>query len=221
MDLRKFLIVGFVMSVAFVGLFSQQKKAPARAKRAPVGGVKAEAPVKPKTTAERISDILQEFVVQADLRNHGKNPPQKVVRLSEEDVNAYMRQAIKTKSRYGVTSVYVKLIGPDYVGATTTIDFAKVQVEDQSLAVRMVRSLLSGEKQIYVEGSIACKDGKGQFKLEKAYFASVRLPVYFIDKVIHYLGRRQNPPVDTSQPAALPYGLKRVEISAGSILLVG
>ncbi len=221
MVLRKYLILSLILSLGIPAVYPQKKKAPEKGKKPPVTVVKVAPPPKPKTPAERVADTLQEFIVQADLRSRGKNPPEKVVRFSESDVNAYMQQAIQSKSRYGIKSVYVKLLGTNYMAATTTIDFDKVKVDDQSLAVRMVRALLSGEKQIYVEGSLNSADGKGQFTLQKAYFGSVRLPVYFIDKVINYLGRRQNPPVDTSKPAALPYGLRKVEVSRGSITLRG
>ena len=199
-----------------------QETAPKGKKPAPAAPVKVEQPVQqPESPADRVAGTLKEFIVQADLRNQGKQPAEKMVRLSEGDLNDYLQQAIKKKMRYGITSVHVKLIGPDYVGITTTIDFDKVTVEDEGLAVRMARSLLSGQKQIYVEGMVTGKDGQGQFRLDKAYLDSVRLPVYFIDKVINFLGHRQNPPLDTSKPAPLPYGLRKVEITAGSIALHG
>ena len=221
MKFHRSFIFFFISYLCIPAVYPQAKKAVEKKKKPPVAVVKVAPPPKPKTPAEKVADTLQEFVVQADLRNRGKHPPEKVARLSEGDVNAYMQQAIKNKSRFGVKSVYIKLLAPNYVSATTTIDFDKVKVDDQSFAVRMVRALLSGEKQIYVEGFLNSKDGKGQFALQKAYFGSVRLPVYFIDKVINYLGRRQNPPLDTSKPAELPYGLKKVEISPGSITLRG
>jgi hypothetical protein len=220
--LRYFLIVVLALSLSITNGLSQKKKAPEKAKKPPVAAVKAPPPPpKLKSPAEKVADILQDFVTQTDLRTRGKKPPEKVVRLSESDVNAYVDQAIKVKSRYGVKSVYIKLLGTNYLAATTTIDFDKAKVEDQSFAVRMVRALLSGERQIYVEGTVTTKDGKGQFALQKAYFGSVRLPVYFIDKVINYLGRRQKPPIDTSKPAPLPYGLKSMDITTGSIVLRG
>ncbi|MBI2822793.1 MAG: hypothetical protein HYX74_11280 [Acidobacteria bacterium] len=213
------ILLGLLL--ASTAVFPQGKKAPSKTKKPPAASAQAASPEKPKTPAGKVSGILQEFLVQAELRQNGKNPPEKVVRLSESEVNAYLQQAIEKKSRYGVTAVQIKLLGRDYVGLTTMIDFDKVQVDDPSLAVRMVRSLLSGEQRVYVEGVLSSSNGEGEFKLEKAYFGSVRLPVYFIEKVIHFLGQRQNPPVDTSKPAQLPYGLRKVEISAGSVVLRG
>ncbi|MBI3940936.1 MAG: hypothetical protein HY315_08880 [Acidobacteria bacterium] len=212
--------LALVCLFALAPVSGQVGKQPEKARK-PVAEVKPVPPPKTKTPAEKVAGVLQEFIVQADLRQQGKNPAEKEVRLSEADLNAYMQEAVKTKARYGLTSIYIKLIGPNYIGATTTIDFGKVEVDDQSLAVRMIRSMLSGEKMIYVEGSVTSGEGKGQFKLEKAYLGSVWLPVYFIEKVINYLGQRQNPPIDTSEPVPLPYGLKKVEVAPGSILLRG
>jgi hypothetical protein len=208
------------MALACPPTFGQAAKSSGKAKKSSTEAIPAPPP-KPQTPAEKVSSVLQEFVLQADQRTQGKTPPEKRVQLSETELNAYVQEAIKAKARYGLTSASIKLIGPNLLGATATIDFGKVKVEDESLAVRMVRSMLSGEKQIYVEGSIVSGDGKGQFKVDKAYVGSVRLPVYFIDKVINFLGRRQNPPIDTSAPVPLPYGLKGIEVTAGAILLRG
>jgi hypothetical protein len=199
--------------------FSQGKKAPAKSGKPPATPNAAPAQEPPKSPAERVSGVLEEFIIQADLHNRGQNPPEKVVRLSETELNAYMQHAVTRKTRYGIQSVYIKLMGGNRLGTTTTIDFDKVKVEDENLAVRMVRSLLSGEKQIYVEGVVTSDKGMGQFSLEKAYFGNVRLPVYFIEKVINFLGHRQIPPVDTSKPVPLPYGLKKLEVDDGSIVL--
>ncbi|HEY2933703.1 MAG TPA: hypothetical protein VGK99_18355 [Acidobacteriota bacterium] len=212
-----FLILALSVSTAS----SQKRKAPLPAPKKPALAAPKPVPPVPRTPAERVSFILQDYITQADSRIRGKNPPERMIRLGEGDINAYVQQAVKAKSRFGVNSVYIKFIGPNYLGATTRIDFNKVKVEDQSLAVRMVRSVLSGEKQIYVEGFVNTNNGKGLFRLEKAYFGNLRLPVYFIEKVINYLGSRQNPPIDTSKPVPLPYGLKKIEVLAGAVVLRG
>lgn len=224
MRLRNLAGLFLILSLCYSTAFSQKRKVPAPPSRKPPAAVPKPAPAPPpvpKTPAEKVSFILQDYITQADVRMKGKNPPEKTIRLGEGDVNAYIQQAVKTKSRFGVNAVYVKFIGANYLGATTRIDFNKVKVEDQSLPVRMVRSVLSGERQIYVEGFVNTLNGKGQFRLEKAYFGSLRLPVYFIEKVIHFLGSRQNPPIDTSKPVPLPYGLKKIEVLAGAVVLRG
>lgn len=222
--LTRVVRIPLVLLVCSLGLLpaGAQTKRPAasKAKKSAVETAPAPPP-KPRTPAEKVSDTLQEFIVQADLRGKGKNPPEKQARFSEDELNAYVQEAIKAKARFGITSVAIKLIGPNYLGATASVDFGKVNVEDQSLGVRMVRSMLSGEKQIYIEGTIIAGGGKGQFKLEKAYLGQVRLPVYFIEKVLNFLGHRQTPPIDTSQPVPLPYGLKNIEVGTGSVLLRG
>lgn len=173
------------------------------------------------SAAAKVSEVLQEFQAQFDLRNQGKKPPEKAVRLTDSEVNAYLQREVQSQSHLGLKSVAVKFVGPNYVSATTSIDFDKVKIDDSSFAVRSISSLLTGEKQITVEGIVTSADGMGQFKLEKAYIGSLKLPVYFIEKLINFMGPRQNPPVDISKPAPLPYGLKKVEISTGSILLRG
>ena len=212
-------IAAMLLLLVLGAAFSQGKKTPPRAGEPPTLPSAAPAQEPPEAPEERVSGVLQEFIVQADLHNRGENPPEKVVRLSETELNAYMQHAVIRKTRFGIQSVYIKLMGGNRLGTTTTIDFDKVAVEDESLAIRMVRSLLSGRKQIYVEGVVTTDKGMGQFSLEKAYFGSVRLPVYFIEKVINFLGHRQNPPVDTSKPVPLPYGLKKLEVYDGSIVL--
>jgi hypothetical protein len=200
---------------------SPQNKKPASA--APKAAPAVKAPASPLPAAEKVRLVLQDYLEQWERRNAGKNPPEKVVRLTEGEVNAYLKEEVRAKSpKYpGLQAIVVKFISLDYVGVTTTIDFSKVRQLDSNIALRSVRYLLTGSQQIYVEGSVSSANRMGQFKLEKAYLGNVRLPVTLIEFLIKHFAPPQDPPIELGKPAVLPYGLKRIAIEPGSVTLRG
>jgi hypothetical protein len=46
--------------------------------------------------------------------------------------------------------------------------------------------------------------------VEKAYYQDVRLPAFFVQKMIQIVAERQPEKYDTSKPLPLPFGLRRL-----------
>jgi hypothetical protein len=202
------------------GVYSQTKQAtPAASKPTP--------PLHPAPTipapAAKVYKVLQEFLDQLELRSAAKNPPDKVVRLTEAEVNAYLKEEVRIKAeKYpGLQSLSAKFISSNYIGVTASIDFKKVKQLDSNFALRSMQTLLNGVQQIYAEGTLTSADRTGQFQLEKAYLGSIRIPVTLIEFLIKNFAKPQDQPVELSRPFLLPYGLKKADIQAGSITLHG
>jgi hypothetical protein len=173
--------------------------------------------------AAKVYQTLEEFRTQFELRSAGKNPPEKVVRLTESEVNAYLKEEVRIKAdKYpALKSLAVVFISPDYLGIKSTIDFQKVKGLDSNLALRSMQSMLSGVKEIYVEGTLTSADRLFQFKLEKAYLGGLRLPVTLIEYLVKHFAAPQDPSFELSKPALLPFGLQKADIQAGNITLRG
>jgi len=153
----------------------------------------------------------------------GQDPPEKVVRLTESEVNAYLKEEVRIKAeKYpALKSLAVQFIRPGYIGVRSTIDFQKVKGLDSNMALRSMQSMLSGVREIYVEGTLTSADRMYQFKLEKAYLGGLRLPITIIEYLVKHFAAKQDPSFDLSKPALLPYGLQNADIQAGSITLRG
>jgi len=138
--------------------------------------------------------------------------------LYQPELNAYLNHSIRSKKRFGVKSVQVALRERDYVVATVVVDFNQVKIQDDSLFFKTAKSMFSGEQSMTVEGYVRTNSaGKGSFVLEKAYFGSLRIPAFLVNKVIQMVGQRQAPPIDPAQPTALPYGIQKIEIYNGML----
>ena len=48
------------------------------------------------------------------------------------------------------------------------------------------------------------------FSVEKAYYGSLPLPAFFVQKMIQVVAARQPEKYDTSKPMRIPFGLRRV-----------
>jgi len=199
-------------------------KPAAKAASTPVSPSKnASMPAPAPAPAAKVYQTLEEFLTQFELRSAGKNPPEKVVRLTESEVNAYLKEEVRIKAeKYPpLKSLAVKFISPDYIGIRSMIDFQKVKGLDSNMALRSMQSMLSGVREIYVEGTLTSADRMYQFKLEKAYLGGLRLPVTIIEYLVKHFAAKQDPSFDLSKPALLPYGLQNADIQAGSITLRG
>ena len=57
---------------------------------------------------------------------------------------------------------------------------------------------------------INANDSKISFSVEKAYYQSLRLPAFFVEKMIEIVAARQPEKYDTSKPMPIPFGLRQV-----------
>jgi hypothetical protein len=208
-----------VFCLISMGIYPQSNRT------APAAAPQATSPKTPPVSpaAAKVSRILQEFVEHFELRSAVKDTPDKVVRLTEAEVNAYLQEEVRIKAeKYPeLKSLTVKFIGPNYIGVTAAIDFQKVKQLDSNAGLRSIRALLTGIQEIYVEGTLSSADRMAQFKLEKAYLGRLRLPVTMIEFLVEQIAAKPGQSTELSKPFTLPYGLKKVDIQSGSITLRG
>jgi len=70
--------------------------------------------------------------------------------------------------------------------------------------------VLNGKKAIWLDVRFQAKNGTAAFSVEKAYFQSIRLPAFFVEKMIQIVAARQPEKYDTNRPLPLPFGLRQV-----------
>ena len=131
-------------------------------------------------------------------------------RLTEAEVNEYADYALKSTPRPGLQSVTIKLFPNNYYSTFTVIDFDAVERFKPGTIPALLRPVLSGRKSIWVDCRVQAQNGVATFTIEKAYFGSIRLPAFFVQKMIEVLAARQPEHYDTSKPVPLPFGLRNV-----------
>ncbi len=130
--------------------------------------------------------------------------------LSDSEINDYMRYALKATPRPGLDSATVKLFPHNYISTFAVVDFDAVERWKPGTIPALLRPFLKGRKSIWVDYRFTARDGKGTFSVEKAYYQDMRLPAFFVEKMIQIVAARQPEKYDTTKPVPLPFGLRQV-----------
>jgi len=140
---------------------------------------------------------------------HG-TPQHVSFKLSDAEIDEYMRYSLHAVPRPGLESVTVKFFPANYVSTFTVIDFDAVERWHPGTIPTLLRPVLSGKKSIWVDYRINANNSKISFSVEKAYYQSLRLPAFFVEKMIEIVAARQPEKYDTSKPMEIPFGLQQV-----------
>ena len=131
-------------------------------------------------------------------------------RLTEAEVNEYARYALQATPRPGLQSVTVKIFPQNYYSTYAVIDFDALEQWKPGTVPALLKPVLIGKQSISVDYRLQSSGGLVTFAVEKAYFGSVRLPAFFVQKMIEVMAARQPEHFDTSKPVPLPFGLSKV-----------
>jgi len=104
----------------------------------------------------------------------------------------------------------VKFFPANYISTYTVIDFDAVERWHPGTIPSLLRPVLSGKKSIWVDYRINANNAKISFSVEKAYYQNLRLPAFFVEKMIQIVAARQPEKYDTSKPMDIPFGLQQV-----------
>jgi hypothetical protein len=137
--------------------------------------------------------------------------PQNVsFKLSDAEIDEYMRYSLRAIPRPGLDSVTVKFFPANYISTFTVIDFDAVERWRPGTIPSLLRPVLSGRKSIWVDYRINANGSKISFSVEKAYYQNLRLPAFFVEKMIEIVAARQPEKYDTSKPMEIPFGLQQM-----------
>lgn len=140
----------------------------------------------------------------------GKTPVHVNFGLTEQEINDYLGYRLGAAPRPGVDTVTLKVFPHNYVSTYTVVDFDAVEKWKPGTVPMLLKPVLNGKRAIWIDCRFHAADGKATFSVEKAYFGSIRLPAFFVQKMIEIVAARQPEKYDTSKPVPLPFGLRRV-----------
>jgi hypothetical protein len=130
--------------------------------------------------------------------------------LSDSEVNEYMRSSLKNTPRPGLESMTVKIFPNNYISTFTVVDFDAVERWHPGTIPTLLKPVLTGKKSIWVDYRIHAQNSKITFSVEKAYYQDIRMPTYFVEKMIQIVAARQPEKYDTSKPMPIPFGLREL-----------
>jgi hypothetical protein len=131
-------------------------------------------------------------------------------RFSDSEINDYMLYSLRVTPRPGLQSVTVKIFPQNYISTYTVVDFDAVERWHPGTIPTLLKPILNGKKTIWVDYRIDANNYKITFSVEKAYYQDIRLPAFFVNKMIQIVAARQPEKYDTSKPMPIPFGLKQI-----------
>lgn len=134
-------------------------------------------------------------------------------RFSDSEINEYMRYSLRVTPRPGLQSVTVKVFPQNYISTYTVVDFDAVERWHPGTIPGLLKPVLNGKKSIWVDYRIDAQKYKISFSVEKAYYQDLRLPAFFVNKMIQIVAARQPEKYDTSKPIPIPFGLRQISTS--------
>jgi hypothetical protein len=176
------------------------------------GALMLAASLPPARTAENTPPVATRFLqLFQDLRDAQTRAPRRKVsfRLSAGEINEYMRYALQVTPRPGLDSVSIKIFPNNYVSTFSMVDFDAVEKWKPGTIPALLRPLLHGKKSIWVDYRFQTANSHITFSVEKAYYNDLRLPAFFVGKMIEIVAARQPEKYDTSKPMPLPFGLSK------------
>ena len=125
-------------------------------------------------------------------------------------MNEYLRYAQTMNPRPGLERLSVKFFPGSYVSTFTVVDFDMVEKARPGTVPMLLKPVLNGKKEVWVDLRLNAVGGFVTVSVEKAYFQSIRLPAFMVEKMINVVGSRQQEKFDTSKPVPLPFRLQSV-----------
>jgi hypothetical protein len=108
---------------------------------------------------------------------------------------------------------------PTRLQGVAVVDFDQLAMSSKQSVTRLIASLLTGRHTLTVHGKLIADAGRAHFQLERARFDEISLPNLLVEEIISTVGKRQKPPFDPMQPSQMPYGIRKVEMGQGCILV--
>ena len=164
----------------------------------------------PPPAAGKMLGLFGRLQAAQQQRASGGQPQHVAFQLTESEINDYMTYSLRATPRPGLNSVTVKIFPYNYISTYTMVDFDAVERWKPGTVPALLRPVLNGKKAIWVDYRFRTDDGRATFTVEKAYFQSIRLPAFFVEKMIQIVAARQPEHYDTTKPVPLPFGLRRV-----------
>jgi hypothetical protein len=138
--------------------------------------------------------------------------------FSESEINSYLALDLSSSYHPSLKSL-VFTFREGKLQAVATIDFDRLAMNSSKVSTKLLAAMLSGVHHLQIQGKLIAAGGKAQFQLEEARFDNGALPNFLVEEIITSVGRKQKPPFDPLQPNDLPYGIEKVALHPGNMIV--
>ncbi len=139
-------------------------------------------------------------------------------RFTQDEVNSYL--ALDLSAKYNPCLRSLTLVFEETrLQGEAVIDFDRLGMTASRMLARLVAVMFHGTHKLSARGKLVSQGGKANFQLEESRFDGTSLPRSLVEEIITAVGKKQKPPFDPMQPSQMPYGIDRVELHAGYIIV--
>jgi hypothetical protein len=140
------------------------------------------------------------------------------LRLSEAEINSYIRYDLAHEIPSGLSNVVLRL-QPGRTRGTAEVDFDRLRASMKTPPNPLIALFLQGVHELGVEGAISGANGSGEFHLQSVTLDNVTLPEPVVEYLIDHYLRTRYPGVAINQPFRLPYSIEQLTVETGSVRL--
>jgi len=141
--------------------------------------------------------------------------------FTEDEVNAYVREALKANAGCGVSNPVVKLLGKNYASVYFEFDpqeFLTWQPRWRGRAGRVLKLLPAGKKTILVDFRISTESRRLQVSVEKARINGLYVAPALVNLGLRFFRHWKEGRLNVVDGMQLPWNLHHITIGQGTIL---
>jgi hypothetical protein len=183
--------------------------------------VAAQAPAS-RQDADRFQTKLTQIVEYGNMTPaKAAKPVTRHTRVTDTEVNAYLRVHATDQIPVGVTDPAVHALGEGRLSGRAVVDLDAVR-KSKPRGWMDPMNLLTGRMPVTASGRLTTTDGVGRFALESAEVAGVPIPKVVLQELLTYYSRTPENPtgINMDDPFELPSRIKQIQVARGSATIV-
>jgi hypothetical protein len=170
----------------------------------------------------RAADSFARKVLEIQQYARAPLPGARLTPVTEAELNSYLRLAVADRFPDGVRDPYIAIVGNGRVTGRALVDLDAVGRARRSPSLADVATLLAGQFEITVVGTLRSEDGLARFDLESASAGGVPVPKGLVQDLVRYYSRSPEFPsgVNLDDPVALPARIQEIHVREGQAVVV-
>jgi len=151
----------------------------------------------------------------------GAKPVSRHTRVTDAEVNAYLRVHATDQIPVGVMEPSVQALGDGRVGGRAIVDLDAVR-KSKPRGWMDPMNLLTGRMPVTASGRVLTKNGTGRFELESAEVGGVPIPKIVLQELLSYYSRTPDNPagINMDAPFELPSRIREIQVARGSATII-
>ena len=170
----------------------------------------------------RESEALKQKV--ALINAHAEKPTRSGRRtiVTQGEVNSYLRYDAGDQIPAGVVEPSVTILGAGRLSGRAVVDLDAVRKAKNATSFWDPMSYLTGRLPVTATGTLKTSNGTGQFFLETASVAGVKIPKLVLQEIVTYYSRSASNPsgIGLDDAFALPSRIREIQVEQGQAIII-